>query len=220
MSDAFQSGWSSVKLYFMNGLPTETEEDLKAFGDVARLVLHTYHQVPKGQRSPGLRISLSSSTFIPKAFTPFQWDAQDSLETIKHKQTILRDALRIKGVTFNWSEPELSQLEACIARGDRRMGAVIYRAWQLGCKMDGWREFFKYDLWMQAFNDCGLDPAFYAHRERGKNELLPWDFIDIGVTKQYLWLERQRALAGIVTPDCRNGCEGCGLTRFEGACVS
>ncbi|NLA54034.1 MAG: TIGR03960 family B12-binding radical SAM protein [Clostridiales bacterium] len=220
VSDAFESGWSSVKLYFMNGLPTETEEDLIAYGDMARLVIDAYHQVPKGQRSPGLRISLSSATFVPKAFTPFQWDAQDTLETIKHKQRLLRDTLRIKGITFNWSEPELSLLEACIARGDRRMGDVIYKAWQLGCKMDGWREFFKYDMWMQAFADCGIDPAFYANRQRGRDEILPWDFVDIGVTKKYLWLERESALSGIVTPDCRNGCDGCGLTRFEGACVS
>ena len=220
VSDAFESGWSSVKLYFMNGLPTETEEDLIAYGDMARLVIDAYHQVPKSQRSPGLRISLSSATFVPKAFTPFQWDAQDILETIKHKQRLLRDTLRIKGISFNWSEPELSLLEACIARGDRRMGDVIYRAWQLGCKMDGWREFFKYDMWMQAFADCGLDPAFYANRQRGRDEILPWDFVDIGVTKQYLWLEHERALSGIITPDCRNGCDGCGLTRFEGACVS
>src|SRR5690606_14484021 len=155
-----------------------------------------------------LNISLSSSTFVPKPFTPFQWDAQDDMETIASKLALLRRSLKIKGVSFSWNDPELSRMEACISRGDRRMGEVIYKAWQRGCKMDGWREHFKYDQWMEAFRDAGLDPSFYASRERAKDELLPWDFIDCGVTRQYLWLERERALKATVTPDCRGGCEG------------
>ena len=218
VSDAFENGWSSVKLYFMNSLPTETDEDLQAFGDVARLIIEAFRQTPKEKRGKGLNISLSSSTFVPKPFTPFQWDAQDDMETIASKLALLRRTLKIKGVSFSWNDPELSRMEACISRGDRRMGEVIYKAWQRGCKMDGWREHFKYDQWMEAFRDAGLDPSFYASRERAKDELLPWDFIDCGVTRQYLWLERERALKATVTPDCRGGCEGCGLRRFPGAC--
>ena len=218
VSDAFENGWSSVKLYFMNSLPTETDEDLQAFGDVARLIIEAFRQTPKEKRGKGLNISLSSSTFVPKPFTPFQWDAQDDMETIASKLALLRRSLKIKGVSFSWNDPELSRMEACISRGDRRMGEVIYKAWQRGCKMDGWREHFKYDQWMEAFRDAGLDPSFYACRERAKDELLPWDFIDCGVTRQYLWLERERALKATVTPDCRGGCEGCGLRRFPGAC--
>ena len=218
VSDAFENGWSSVKLYFMNSLPTETDEDLQAFGDVARLIIEAFRQTPKEKRGKGLNISLSSSTFVPKPFTPFQWDAQDDMETIASKLALLRRSLKIKGVSFSWNDPELSRMEACISRGDRRMGEVIYKAWQRGCKMDGWREHFKYDQWMEAFRDAGLDPSFYSSRERAKDELLPWDFIDCGVTRQYLWLERERALKATVTPDCRGGCEGCGLRRFPGAC--
>jgi len=220
VSDAFQSGWSNVKLYFMIGLPTETDEDLEAFADLARLVTGAYFAVPREQRAPGLRVTMSAATFVPKPLTPFQWAAQDALPEIKRKQALLRTALRpVKGVQFNWHEPELSVLEACVARGDRRMGEVIYAAWQRGCRLDGWREHFKFDVWLEAFAACGLDPDFYAARERGERELLPWDFIDAGVTRQYLWLERERAMAGTVTPDCRDGCEGCGLRRFDGVCV-
>lgn len=218
VSDAFENGWSSVKLYFMNSLPTETDEDLIAFGDVARMIIGAFRQTPKEKRGKFLNISLSSSTFVPKPFTPFQWDAQDDMETISRKLALLRQSLKIKGVSFSWNDPQLSRMEACISRGDRRLGEVIYSAWRRGCKLDGWREHFKYDQWMEAFNDHHLDPDFYASRERKKDELLPWDFVDCGVTKQYLWLERERALQASTTPDCRHGCEGCGLRRFAGAC--
>ena len=218
VSDAFQSGWSSVKLYFMLGLPTETDEDLLAIGDLAKQVEDAYYAVPKGQRAPGLRITASASTFVPKPFTPFQWAAQDTLPEIGRKQAVLRSALKRKSTTFNWHEPELSFLEACFARGDRRLGDVLYAAWQRGCRLDGWQQHFKYVEWMAAFNDCGLDPAFYANRERSRDELLPWDFIDAGVTKRFLLRELDNALQGIVTPDCRQGCQGCGLTAFPGVC--
>lgn len=220
VTDAFESGWSSVKLYFMIGLPTETDEDVLGIARTARKVLDAYYAVPKERRAPGLRVTVSASTFVPKPFTPFQWAAQDSLDEIKRKQALLRDALRVKGLSFNWHEPELSRLEACVARGDRRLGAVILAAWQRGCRLDGWREHFKYDAWLEAFAACNLDPDFYAARPRGEQELLPWAFIDAGVTQRYLWLENERASQGIVTPDCRHGCEGCGLTRFPGACIA
>ncbi len=219
VTDAFESGWNTVKLYFMIGLPTETDDDLQAIGALAKLVVDAYHAVPRERRAPGLRVTCSASTFVPKPFTPFQWAAQDALEEINRKQTLLRGALRIKGVQFNWHDPELSFLEACLARGDRRVGDVLAYAWQRGCRLDGWSEHFRYEAWLQAFADAGLDPAFYANRERGQDELLPWDFIDAGVTKKYLWRENVRARQGDVTPDCRNGCQGCGLQRFEGVCT-
>lgn len=219
VTDAFQSGWSAVKLYFMIGLPTETDDDLKGIAELAKEVVSCYFAIPKQQRAPGLRVTCSASTFVPKPFTPFQWAGQDSLEEIYRKQALLREALRIKGVNFNWHDAELSAMEACVARGDRRVGAVIYRAWQRGCKLDSWNEHFKFDQWLAAFQDEGLAPAFYACRERGYDELLPWAFIDIGVTQQYLKMENERAKAGKTTQDCRLGCTGCGLKRFEGVCV-
>lgn len=219
VTDAFQNGWSSVKLYFMLGLPTETDEDLTAIADLAKVVEDAYYAVPKRQRAPGLRITVSAATFVPKPFTPFQWCAQDTLPEIGRKQAVLRGALKHRSVTFNWHEPELSFLEACFARGDRRMADVLLAAWKLGCRLDGWQQHFRYDLWMRAFAEQGVDPSFYAHRERGKDELLPWDFIDAGVTKGYLAREFDRALAGAVTPDCRDGCQACGLTAIPGVCT-
>ena len=219
VKDAFETGWSTVKLYFMIGLPTETEEDLAGIGVLARDVINTYFSVPKSVRAKGLRVTCSASTFVPKAFTPFQWQGQDEYDTIIKKQKDLADILhQVKGVNFNWHEPELSMLEACFARGDRRMADVLYQAWKTGCRMDAWSEYLRFDLWLDAFKACGLDPAFYANRMRGEKELLPWDFIDAGVTKAYLWCEWQRALKGETTPDCRNGCQGCGMQRFEGVC--
>jgi hypothetical protein len=156
--------------------------------------------------------------FVPKPFTPFQWVAQDSLETVREKQSALRSYLNIKGVTFNWHEPELSMLEACVARGDRRIGRVIYEAWKKGCRLDSWSEFFKFDRWLEAFKECGLDPVFYANRVRPYDELLPWAFIDMGVTQDYLKREAEKATRGETTRDCRKGCNGCGLQRFEGMC--
>ena len=220
VTDAFESGWSTVKLYFMIGLPTETDEDLQGIGNLARDVINAYFTVPRSVRAKGLRVTCSASTFVPKPFTPFQWQGQDELPTIKKKQARLGDILhQVKGVNFNWHEPELSMLEACFARGDRRMADVLYAAWKNGCRMDGWTEFLNYDGWMKAFRDCDVDPAFYANRARSEKELLPWDFIDAGVTKAFLWHEWQKARRAEITPDCRKGCQGCGLKRFEGVCV-
>ena len=220
VTDAFESGWSTVKLYFMIGLPTETDEDLEGIGHLAQDVISAYFSVPKNVRARGLRVTCSASSFVPKPFTPFQWFGQDTHDQIVEKQTKLRDILhKVKGVKFNYHESELSMLEACFARGDRRMGDVLYAAWKNGCRMDGWSEFLNYEGWLKAFDDCGLDPAFYANRGRGEHELLPWDFIDAGVTRAFLWREWQRAQRGEVTPDCRKGCQGCGLKRFEGVCV-
>ena len=219
VTDAFQGGWSSVKLYFMMGLPTETYEDLDGIADLARKVVSAYFAVPKGQRAKGLRVTCSASVFVPKPFTPFQWEPQDTLDTVQQKQLHLREALRsVKGVNFNYHESGLSFLEACFSRGDRRMGQVLLRAFEKGCMLDGWSEQFKYDTWMEAFRECGVDPAFYAYRRREKDEILPWDFIDSGVTKEFLWREKQKADRAETTKDCRKGCNGCGLQRFKGVC--
>ncbi len=219
VNDAFQGGWSSVKLYFMMGLPTETYEDLDGIADLARKVVSAYFAVPKDKRAKGLRVTCSASVFVPKPFTPFQWEPQDSLAVVQDKQLHLRNALRqVKGVNFNYHESGLSYLEACFARGDRRMGDVLLKAFEKGCMLDGWTEHFKYDAWMEAFDECGIDPAFYAYRRREKDEILPWDFIDSGITKEFLWREKEKADRAQVTRDCRQGCNGCGLQRFKGVC--
>ena len=216
--DAFEGGWSSVKLYFMSGLPGETTEDLDGIADLARKVIAEYFNVPKTQRAKGLRVTVSVSVFVPKPFTPFQWAAQDTVETVIGKQEHLKEVLNIKGVTFHWHEPYVSYLEACFARGDRRMGAVLKRAWEKGCILDGWNETFRFDTWMDAFRECGLNPAFYANRERTKEEILPWDHIDCGVTKAFLWNEKEKSERAETTKDCRKGCNGCGLQRWKGVC--
>lgn len=216
--DAFRSGTSSLKLYFMIGLPTETEQDVLGIATMVRAVSDAYFVIPKGDRPKGLRISVSASSFVPKPFTPFQWAAQDTVDQLTRKQTLLRDALRsIKGVTFHWHEPQVSFLEACFARGDRRLAQVLYAAWQNGCRFDSWTEHFHDQLWMDAFASCGLDPSWYANRERPETELLPWAFIDAGVSQSYLLLEKRNAEQGCVTPDCRSQCNGCGL---EGVCFA
>ncbi len=219
LKDAFEGGWSSVKLYFMLGLPTETDADLAGIASLGEAAVKAYYAVPKGQRAKGLRVTCSASVFVPKPFTPFQWCAQDSQEEVIRKQRFVRQQFTaIRGASFNWHDPSVSLMEACFATGDRRLSDVLYRAWQLGCKLDGWSEHFKLDVWLQAFTDCGLSPDFYAHRTRQEDELLPWDFIDIGVTKRFLWREYQRALNAQTTRDCRLGCNGCGIERMKGLC--
>ena len=217
--DAFEGGWSSVKLYFMDGLPTETTADLDGIADLARKVVAEYFNVPRDRRAKGLRVTVSASTFVPKPFTPFQWAAQDTIEQIQEKQEQLKKVLNIKGVNFNWHEPHLSFLEACFARGDRRIGSVLEKAVELGCCLDGWNEAFRFDLWMKAFESCGLDPAFYANRGREKDEIMPWDHIDCGVTKSFLWSEKEKSERAETTRDCRQGCNGCGMQRWKGVCA-
>ena len=219
VNDAFAGGWSSIKLYFMFGLPTETTQDLDGIADLAQKVVRKYFETPKNLRARGLRVNCSASCFVPKPFTPFQWEPQDTIEQFQEKQRHLCQIMRIKGVEFNWHEPQVSFLEAVFARGDRRTADVLEAAWRLGCRFDGWSDQFSFEKWMQAFEDCGVDPAFYANRRREKDELLPWAFIDAGVTQAYLWRERERAMQAVITPDYRKGCQGCGLKRFEGACV-
>ena len=218
VTDAFECGWSSVKLYFMMGLPTETDEDLMGIGHLAKKVVDAYYSLPKEKRSKnGVKVTASASVFVPKPFTPFQWAAQDTIEQVHEKQMKLRQYLKIKCVNFNWHESQLSMLEACISRGDRRIGDVIYHAWKRGCRLDSWNEFFKFDQWLAAFEDCGLTPDFYAYRERPYDELLPWAFIDAGVSMEYLKKENEKAKQVQTTRDCRHGCNGCGLHTW-GVC--
>ena len=221
VSEAFEEGWSSVKIYFMLGLPTETDEDVLGIADLAAKVRDVYFSIPKEKRSPGLRITCSASVFVPKPDTPFQWSPQLDRESVVRRQLLLRDALaKIRGAEFKYHESDLSQLEATFALGDRRMADVLERAFELGCRFDGWSDQFSYERWMQAFRDTGVDPAFYAHRQKGLDEVLPWDHLDCGVSKAYLLREWDKAQRAERTQDCRKGCTGCGMKRYEGACRS
>lgn len=219
LTNAFSNGWSAVKLYFMTGLPTETDEDLIGIAELAKTAAGVYYSIPKQQRVKGLRITCSASVFVPKPFTPFQWCAQDEPETVRRKQRLVKEHfMPLKFAHFHYHDSLVSQIEACFALGDRRMARVLYRAWQLGCRLDGWSDQFRYDLWCQAFEDCGLDIAFYAHRERGLDELLPWDHIDAGISKSFLKREYEKAMKAQTTRDCREGCNGCGLQKLKGVC--
>ena len=218
VTDAFEQGWSAVKLYFMLGLPTETDEDVLGIADLAQKVRACYFSVPKERRAPGLRITVSASVFVPKNDTPFQWAPQLDYDTVVHRQQLLRQALsRVKGVDFKYHAPDLSYIEAVFARGDRRLAEAMERAWRMGCRFDGWSDQFRYDLWLKAFEEEGLDPDFYALRPRPTDEVFPWDHLDCGVTKAYLLREWEKAQRAECTPDCRKGCTGCGMKRY-GAC--
>jgi radical SAM family uncharacterized protein len=214
---ALGGGWTRFKLYFMIGLPTETDEDLAEINVLAEKIVAEYYKLPKEQRTKPISVSLSAACFVPKPFTPFQWAAQDTMAEFSRKAFLIKDgfAPRVKKqISYSYHHSDVSVLEAAFARGDRRLGAVIYCAWQLGAKMDAWSEAFKYGVWKRAFDECGLTVDFYAHRERGTDEILPWGFIDIGVTKDFFADEYRKALNGEVTPDCRTGCAGCGAETF------
>ncbi len=213
VSYAFEEGWSTIKLYFMIGLPTETKEDLLGIKDLGYKVKNIFFNLPKEKRQGNLKITLSASCFVPKPFTPFQWVGQNSLEEFNEKISFLKNKIKDKKITFNYHDPKLSFLEAVLARGDRRLGKVLVRAWELGCKFDGWSEIFDYDKWMQAFEETGISADFYALRERKFDEVMPWDFIDIGVDKAFLIKEYQKAKEGLLTRDCREGCNNCGINR-------
>ncbi len=206
---AFAGGWNGVKLYFMLGLPTETDEDIVAIAELATKVLHCWKQ-HASNKSRGVRITVSTSCFVPKPHTPFQWEAQVSLEEYKRRVRLLRETMTAKAITYNWHDPETSYLEAALSRGDRRVGNAIEAAWRSGAKMDSWSEFFSFERWMQAFESCGLDPAFYATRERTQDEVLPWSRVNMGVRADFLWQEREKSRAAVITPDCREKCSACG----------
>ena len=210
VNDAFISGWSGVKLYFMIGLPTETDDDIRGIAELARKVSNLFYSIPKEKRGKGLRLTVSVSTFVPKPHTPFEWCAQDTPEEIMRKQQILRDTLKgIRGAELHYHPSFLSVLEAAFARGDRRLGQVMTEAYARGCRFDSWTEHFKPEKWTEAFAACGLTVDQYAHRTRDIDEPLPWDVIDTVVTKEYLQKEYSRALQELTTKDCRQGCNGC-----------
>ncbi len=217
---AFEGGWTRVKLYFMLGLPTETEEDMKAIAHLAEKIAKRYYEIPKDQRNGKCQIVASTSFFIPKPFTPFQWATMLNKEDYIAKANIVNHEMKAqlnhKSLKYNWHEADVTVLEGVFARGDRRVSKVLLEAYKLGCIYDSWGEHFRYDLWMQAFENTGVDVAFYNLRERDLDEILPWDFIDIGVSKEFLKREWKNALAEKVTPNCRMQCAGCGAMNFGG----
>ena len=211
---AFSGGWNSVKLYFMLGLPTETDEDVAAIADLAHKILHVWRETASNKKR-GLSINLATAYFVPKPFTPFQWEAQITPEEYLRRVHLLQSELRSRSIDYRYHESDLSRLEAVMARGDRRLGPVIREAVRLGARLDGWDEYFRYDLWMQAFQSCGVDPAHYTTRGFGEDEILPWRTIDVGVSEKFLWREREKAYASETTPDCRTKCGGCGANRLS-----
>ena len=213
---AFSGGWTRVKLYFMIALPTETSEKLKAIEPLSEKIVEKYYQQPKEKRPKPVQVVASSSCFVPKPFTPFQWDAQNTFDEFLQKAKTVKKHITKKQLKYNYHDAKLSSLEGVIARGDRKIAKVLYRAWQLGCKFDGWSDLFDYTKWMQAFEDTQIDPAFYANRERSYDEILPWDHISVGVSKQFLMQEREKALKQQVTPNCRQQCSHCGAKCFGG----
>jgi radical SAM family uncharacterized protein len=212
---AFETGYNNIKLYFMIGLPTETMEDVQGIADLTYKVVDRYYEVPKDKRGKGLNVTASASSFVPKPFTPFQWEPQDSIDTLIEKQRYLQKAIKKKQITFNWHEPYVSFMEAVVSRGDRRVCRAIIRAWELGCKFDGWDQYFSFEKWMKAFEDIEVDAEFYALRRREIDEVLPWDHIDTGITKKYLRSEYKKALKEELTRDCRVVCTGCGINLLE-----
>lgn len=217
-SRLFRGGWTNVKLYFMIGLPTETEEDVLGIALLAEAVLGKYFEIPKEERAKNINITVSTSSFIPKPFTAFQWSKQDTREEIIKKQELLKKAITSKRIRYNWHDNKVSYLEGVFARGDRRLSKAVVRAVELGCKFDAWNDFFMYDTWMKAFEETGINPDFYL-RERYYDECLPWDHIDVGVTKKFFMNENEKAKLAQTTPNCREKCAGCGIKSFgTGVC--
>lgn len=217
---AFEGGWSRVKLYFMLGLPTETEEDMKEIAHLAEKVAKRYYEVPKENRNGKCQIVASTSFFVPKPFTPFQWATMCTSEEYIEKAHIVNNEMKAqlnkKSLKYNWHEADVTVLEGVFARGDRKVGKVLLEAYKLGCLYDSWSEHFQNDVWLQAFENTGIDIDFYNLRKRALDEIFPWDFIDIGVTKKFLMREWTRAMEGKVTPNCRMGCSGCGAAIYGG----
>ncbi|HIZ10952.1 MAG TPA: TIGR03960 family B12-binding radical SAM protein [Candidatus Eubacterium faecavium] len=213
---AFDNGWTSVKLYFMMGLPTETMEDIEGIADLAMQVVHTFYKNPARQKGTGVQVSVSCASFIPKPFTPFQWEAEDSMESLKAKQKHLLESIPSRKVKVSYHETPTSLLEGVLARGDRRLCRVLLDAYRLGCKFDSWDDRFRFDAWMKAFEMNGIDPYFYTQRKREFSELLPWDHLDFGVSKKFLENENKKAHENKTTPHCRMKCAGCGANMLNG----
>ena len=212
-ANAFSGGWDHVKLYFMLGLPTETDEDVLGIAELVHKVVLTWKEHASNKKR-GLRVHVATAYFVPKPHTPFQWEKQITPEEYLRRCHLLKDHFYSKSVEYNYHTPDISRLEAVTARGDRRLGPVIAEAARNGAKLDGWDEYFNYQIWMDAFKTCGVDPDYYTVRGFGEDELLPWDPIDVGISKKFLLRERKRAYEGIITPDCRHGCSGCGANSL------
>ena len=210
---AFEGGWNTIKLYFMLGLPTETDEDVLGIAELANQVLHTWRLYAKN-KNRGVRITVSTSCFVPKPHSPFQWEKQVTMEEYIRRVNLLRDNMKAKNVVYNWHDPQTSYIEATLSRGDRRMGMVIENVWRAGGRLEAWSDYFSFERWMKAFDDAGVDPAFYAHRERDKDEVMPWDIVDVGVRRSHLWHEREQAYASELSPDCRRQCSACGAAKL------
>ncbi len=214
---AFKGGYSAVKLYFMMGLPTETDEDIVGIAELAQRIVDLFYSIedrPKGRG--GVQVSVSCATFVPKPFTPFQFEPQDTREMIEHKQKLLLDSVKTKKIKVSYHDPNVSQLEVILAKGDRRLCKAIYTAWKKGCKFDSWEEHYHFEKWLEAFADCGIDPSFYANRRFEYDEILPWDHLDYFVSKQFLIRENQTAHQSKTTPNCRQRCSGCGVNKKVG----
>ena len=217
---AFESGWSTIKLYFMIGLPYETTEDAAGIGELAEKMADVYFSIPKDKRSKGLKITVSASILVPKPFTPFQWAPMERPEVVYERIGAVKGAIKSRSIVFNYHEQETSFMEAVFARGDRRTCDALIRAFEKGAKFDGWSEYFNMDIWKESMEECNLDPEFYVYRERTYDEVLPWDFIDIGVNRKYLERENEKAKKAELTKNCLEGCTGCGINvNFkEGKC--
>ena len=213
---AFRGGKSNVKLYFMNGLPTETDDDILGIAALAKKVVDQYYAMPKPERPKGIGVTVSVSCFVPKPFTPFQWEKQDTFDELIRKQELLKGAITDRRIKYAYHDAKVSFIEAVLARGDRRLSPAIAYLADKGVMLDAWDEFFNYDLWIEAFEKCGIDPAFYTSRGFGLDEVLPWDIIDVGVTKAYLRRERDKAYEGKTTPSCAEHCSGCGANKLGG----
>ena len=210
---AFEGGWNTIKLYFMLGLPTETDEDILGIAELANQVLHTWRLYAKN-KNRGVRITVSTSCFVPKPHSPFQWERQVTMDEYIRKVHLLRDSIKAKNVVYNWHDPQTSYIEATLSRGDRRMGRVIENVWRAGGRLEAWSDYFLFGRWMKAFDDAGVDPTFYAYRERCEDEVMPWDIVDVGVRRAHLWHEREQAYRSELSPDCRKQCSACGAAKL------
>lgn len=213
---AFEGGWTSVKLYFMMGLPTETYDDVAGIAELAQKVVNAFYQNPDKPKGKGVTVSVSCASFIPKPFTPFQWEPQDTMDMLVEKQKHLLENVKTHKIQVSWHQSQTSFIEGVFARGDRRLSNVIEFAWRNGCKFDGWDEFFKFEVWQKAFEECGLKPEFYANRKREFDEVFPWDIFDYGVRKEFLIQENENAHKSVTTPNCREKCSACGATKLNG----
>lgn len=213
---AFAGGWTAVKLYFMMGLPTETLDDIAGIAELAQKVVELYYSNPNKPKGKGVTVSISVASFVPKPHTPFQWEPQDTMDMLVEKQKHLLSSVHSKKIQVSWHQSPTSFLEGVLARGDRKICDVIYSAWKKGCKFDSWDEFFDFDKWMKAFEECGVNPSFYANRKREYDEILPWDHLDYGIRKEFLIDENKKAHMSVTTPNCRQKCAACGAAKLNG----